>query len=64
MEELFQDVPYSEKPEAVKLEIMQNFEERVFDLMARGKREEDAINKTIVDSGDIRDLKRKLSKCK
>ena len=53
MEELFQDVPYSEKTDAVKLEIIQNLEERVFDLMARGQRGEDAINKAIVDSGDI-----------
>lgn len=60
VEDLFDDVPYSERTEALKLEIIQNLEEKVYDLMAEGKEEEDAINKAIVDFGDIKDLKREL----
>jgi hypothetical protein len=60
VEELFKDVSYSEETEAVKLEIIQNLEEKVWDLMEQGKSEEDAINKAIVDFGDIGDLKKEL----
>jgi len=60
VEELFKDVSYSEETEAIKLEITQNLEEKVWDLMEQGKSEEDAINKAIVDFGDIGDLKQEL----
>jgi hypothetical protein len=60
VEELFKEVPYSEEAEAIKQEIVQNLEEKVWDLMEKGKNEEDAINKAIVDFGDIGDLKKEL----
>lgn len=60
VEELFKDVPYSDEAEAIKQEIIQNLEEKVWDLMEQGKSEEDAINKAIVDFGDIGDIKQEL----
>jgi hypothetical protein len=60
VEEWFLDVPESEKKETVKQEIIQNLEEKMFDLMAQGKLQEDAINKTIVEFGDIEEIKREL----
>jgi len=44
----------------IKQEIIQNLEEKVFYLMDQGKEEEDAINKAIVEFGDIGDLKQEL----
>ncbi|MEN2467383.1 permease prefix domain 1-containing protein [Ornithinibacillus sp. JPR2-1] len=41
-------------------EVLQNLEEKVWDLMQQGKEEEDAINKAIVEFGDIDDLKKEL----
>lgn len=41
-------------------EVLQNLEEKVWDLIEQGKAEEDAINKAIVDFGDIDDLKKEL----
>ncbi len=58
--ELFKDVPESEQKNAVIQEVIQNLEEKVWDLMEQGKAEEDAINKAIVDFGDIGDLKKEL----
>lgn len=58
--ELFKGVPDSEQKEIVKQEVLQNLEEKVLDLMEQGKGEDDAINKAIVDFGDIEDLKEEL----
>ncbi|TKC16761.1 permease prefix domain 1-containing protein [Robertmurraya kyonggiensis] len=58
--ELFRGVPESEKKEKIIQEVLQNLEEKVMDLMEQGKSEEDAINKAIVDFGDIEDLKEEL----
>lgn len=58
--ELFKDIPESEQKNAVMQEVTQNLEEKVLDLMEQGKEEEDAINKAIVDFGDIDDLKKEL----
>lgn len=44
----------------LKQEVLENLEEKVLDLMEQGKEEEDAINKAIVDFGDIEDLKKEL----
>ena len=44
----------------VKQEIIENLEEKVFYLMEQGKEQEDAINKAIVEFGDIEDLKQEL----
>ena len=60
VEELFKDIPDSERKENIKQEIIQNLEEKVQDLLQTGKEEEDAINKTIVDFGDIQEIKNEL----
>ncbi|MBO9130723.1 permease prefix domain 1-containing protein [Bacillus sp. 165] len=60
VEELFKDIPNNENTEAIKQEILQNLEEKVWDLMQQGKEEEDAINKAIVDFGDIGELRKEL----
>ncbi|WP_067838177.1 permease prefix domain 1-containing protein [Amphibacillus sediminis] len=58
--ELFKDVPEGEKKEKILQEVLQNLEEKVIDLIEQGKDEEDAINKAIVEFGDIEDLKEEL----
>lgn len=60
MNDLFKDVPESKQKEVVMQEVLQNLEEKVWDLISQGKAEEDAINKAIVDFGDIDDLKKEL----
>jgi hypothetical protein len=60
VEEWFKDIPDSEAKETMKEEIVQNLEEKVQDLIRKGKAEEDAINKAIVDFGDIADIKEEL----
>lgn len=60
VDELFKDIPESEQKEAIKQEVLENLEEKVWDLMEQGKEEEDAVNKAIVDFGDISDLKSEL----
>ncbi len=60
IDELFKDFPRTHETEMVKQEIIQNLEEKVFYLMDQGKEEEDAINKAIVEFGDIEDLKQEL----
>ena len=58
--QLFKDIPESEKKAKIIQEVLQNLEEKVMDLMEQGKTEEDAINKAIVEFGDIEDLKQEL----
>lgn len=58
--DLFRDISDNDRKEVVMQEILDNLEEKVLDLMEQGKEEEDAINKTIVDFGDIDDLKIEL----
>lgn len=60
IDQLFKDVPDGEQKETIKQEILQNLEEKVHDLMMQDKEEEDAINKTIVEFGDIEDIKKEL----
>ncbi|MED4455762.1 permease prefix domain 1-containing protein [Metabacillus fastidiosus] len=60
VDELFKDIADSEQKTAIKQEVLENLEEKVWDLMEQGKEEEDAINKAIVDFGDIGDLKNEL----
>lgn len=60
LEELFGEIPDSVEKENIKQEIMQNLEEKVQDLMQEGKTEEDAINKSIVDFGDIHEIRDNL----
>lgn len=58
IDELFKDIPHNNETEMVKQEIIENLEEKVFYLMDQGKEQEDAINKAIVEFGDIEDLKK------
>lgn len=58
--DLFKDVPESEQKASIMQEVLQNLEEKVWDLMEQGKTEEDAINKAIVEFGDIEDLTKEL----
>jgi hypothetical protein len=57
---LFREIPDSERKEALKREIVENLQEKVSDLIAQGKAEEDAINRAIVEFGDISDIRDEL----
>lgn len=57
---LFREIPDSERKNALKREIVENLQEKVADLMAQGKAEEDAINRAIVEFGDISDIRDEL----
>ncbi len=59
--ELFREIPDSIEKENIMQDIIQNLEEKVYDLMRQGKEEEDAINKAIVEFGDIEDIKKELT---
>ncbi len=54
---IFKEIPENEEKENLMNEIISNLNEKVRDLMKNGKEEEDAINKAIVDFGDIGDIK-------
>ncbi|KYD08633.1 permease prefix domain 1-containing protein [Heyndrickxia sporothermodurans] len=60
VDELFKKIPDSEQKELVKQEILDNLEEKVYDLMAQGKEEEDAVNKAIIEFGDIDEIEKEL----
>ncbi|RDW21109.1 hypothetical protein CWR48_03905 [Oceanobacillus arenosus] len=60
VDELFKEISDSEQKTAIMEEVLENLEEKVWDLMEQGKAEEDAINKAIVEFGDILDLKNEL----
>ncbi len=60
VEGLFSDVPDSEEKSSIIQEIVSNLEEKVTDLVDSGKDEEDAINKSIVDLGDVSEIKKDL----
>ena len=57
---LFKKIPDSEQKENIMQEIIDNLEEKVKDLISEGKEEEDAINKAIVDFGDIEEILEEL----
>ncbi len=57
---LFREIPDSERKESLKREIVENLQEKVNDLIAQGKAEEDAINRAIVEFGDISDIRDEL----
>lgn len=54
---LFNEIPESERKAQLTHDIIQDLEEKVADLVAGGKAEEDAINKVIIEFEDIDDLK-------
>ncbi len=60
VEGLFNDVPDSEDKNGIIQEIVLNLEEKIADLVESGKDEEDAINKSIVDLGDVSEIKKDL----
>jgi hypothetical protein len=60
VEDIFSEVvDCNEKREVVE-EITLNLKEKIADMMKEGKSEEDAINKAIVDFGDIGEIKKEL----
>lgn len=60
VETLFREIPESDRKESLKREIIENLQEKVADLVAQGKSEEDAVNKAIVEFGDIGDIRDEL----
>jgi hypothetical protein len=60
VDHLFREIPESEQKKEIMQEVLQNLEEKVWDLMEQGREEEDAVNKAIVDFGDIEDIKNEL----
>lgn len=60
VDELFKGIPEGPKKSTIKQEVLEDLEEKVFDLMRQGKSEEDAINKVIVEFGNINDLTKEL----
>lgn len=61
VKELFREIPDSEQKRSIMLEITENLEEKVKDLVNDGKSLEDAINRAIVEFGDVSEMKRELS---
>lgn len=61
VDDLFGELPDSERKTQLRNEIVQNLKDKVGDLMAKGKAEEDAVNKAIVEFGDISDIKAELT---
>lgn len=60
VDDLFRNIPESEQKANLKQEVLENLEEKVWDLMGQGKEEEDAINKAIIEFGDIEEIKKEL----
>lgn len=56
----FQGIVNSIEKEEMIQELVSNMKEKVNDLKMDGKSEEDAINKVIVDFGDVTELKENL----
>jgi len=57
---LFRDIPDSKQKEAIMLEIGQDLSDKVADLVSQGQTEDEAIQKTIEDFGDIDDIEEEL----
>jgi hypothetical protein len=60
VEEMFQNVPESEEKRSLLSELIADAEEKAADLMAAGKTEEDAVNKALVELGDLSEIKLSL----
>ncbi len=56
VDELFKDVPESQRAYEMKVELVQNLLDKYNDLVASGKSEEDAYNITVYGIGDISEL--------
>ncbi len=57
VEEVFQNVPESDEKRSLLNELILDAEEKAADLMAGGKTEEDAVNKALVELGDLSEIK-------
>ncbi len=57
----FREIPDSDRKNQLTRDIIQDMQEMVADLVAGGKAEEDAVNKAIIEFGDISDLKAELA---
>ncbi|MBC1457299.1 permease prefix domain 1-containing protein [Listeria newyorkensis] len=64
VEQLFADIPVTEESLFMKEEILHGLEDKVDILMAQGKSEDDAINKAIVELGDLTDLRMELAEAR
>jgi hypothetical protein len=60
VEEMFQNVPESEEKRSLLSELIMDAEEKAADLIAAGKSEEDAVNKALVELGDLSEIKLSL----
>lgn len=60
IEKLFKDVPNSKRKREVLQEINQNLYEKVDDLVSLGMTESEAVQKSIDDFGDIREIQEEL----
>ncbi|PAD20252.1 permease prefix domain 1-containing protein [Terribacillus saccharophilus] len=60
VEEQFADLPETEQVVNLKEEIKDSMEEKAADFMLDGKLEEDAVNKAIVDFGNLAEIKREF----
>lgn len=60
VDELFSDVPNSQRAFEMKVELTQNLLDKYYDLVASGKSEEDAYNITVYGIGDISELLNEL----
>lgn len=60
VEEQFADLPETEQVITLKEEIKDSMEEKAADFMLDGKTEEDAVNKAIVDFGNLAEIKREF----
>lgn len=60
VEEMFRGVPDSAEKRGILEEMIADAEEKAADLMAAGKAEEDAVNKALVELGDLSEIKLSL----
>lgn len=60
VEEIFHSVPDSPEKRSLLDEMILDAEEKAADLMAAGKAEEDAVNKALVELGDLSEIKLSL----
>ena len=57
---LFRDVPDSKRKNEIIIEISQDLSDKVADLVTQGLTEDEAVQKTINDFGDIEDIREEL----
>lgn len=64
VEEMFHSIPESDEKQSLLNELILDAEEKAADLMADGKAEEDAVNKALVELGDLSEIKLSLMNVK